>query len=193
MHLALLLSPALASQDLVNGVVVPIIVLAVAIYGFLSFLRLPKMFALLSSLALIGFAYVSGLILSFSSLILSLGSLASTGVYIGLFLLGASLASRSKGIKRKAVRYVDVKRMNRKQLSQEMTNIEKRMVELQNRLEKVKIQEHNLELQFANDKSPQVLKELEKVRKLKNELSDALDMLIERREACKRAYREAAV
>jgi ABC-type multidrug transport system fused ATPase/permease subunit len=193
MNLALLLSPTPASQDLVNGVVVPIIVLAVALYGFLSFLRLPKMFALLASLALIGFAYVSGLILSFSSLILSLGSLASTGVYIALFLLGASLASRSKGIKRKAVRYVDVKRMNRRQLSQEMTNIEKRMIELQNRLEKVKIQEHNLELQFANDKSSQVLKELEKVRKLKNELSDALDMLIERREACKRAYREATV
>ena len=193
MNLALLLSPAPASQDLVNGVVVPIIVLAVALYGFLSFLRLPKMFALLASLALIGFGYISGLILSFSSLVLSLGSLASTGVYIALFLLGASLASRSRGIKRKTVRYVDIKRMNRKQLSQEMTNIEKRMIELQNRLEKVKIQEHNLELQFANDKSPQVLKELEKVRKLKNELSDTLDMLIERREACKRAYREAAV
>ncbi|MEM5777380.1 MAG: hypothetical protein QXJ06_02940 [Candidatus Aenigmatarchaeota archaeon] len=184
---------AQVNTDYVNALIVPSIVLFVFLYGILSFVKIPQIFSIIVSLALISFAYISGLINIFSSYTLSLGSLASTGIYIGIFLLGAMLASK-KGIKgKKIMRYTDVRSMNRKQISQEMSNIEKRLVELQTRLEKVKIQEHNLELQFANSKNPQFSKELERIRKIKNELSDALDMLIERREHYKRVYREASV
>jgi len=180
-----------AGNDVVNSLIVPMVVTAVLIYGAISFFRLPKIIALSASIGLTALSYFFGFIQTFSSIILSMGSLASTGIYIGLFLLGSLLASRSISGKRKIVKYTDIRRMSRKQLSQEMTNIEKRMSDLQARLERLKIQEHNLELQFSNNKSPQISRELERVRQLKNELSDVLDMLIERREACKRAYREA--
>ncbi len=180
------------NQDFVNSFIVPSIVLLVFTYGGLNFIRIPKIPALVMSIALIIFAYFIGFLNAFSSFVLKLGSLTSTGIYISLFLLGSMLASRT-GFSSKKVKFADVRKMNRKQISQEMSNIEKRLVEMQNKLEKLKIQEHNLELQFANNKSNELLKELERVRRLKNELSDTLDMLIERREAFKRAYRESTV
>jgi hypothetical protein len=192
--IALLLLDIVAAQnsdDIVNNLIVPAVVVCVFLYGVISFFKFPKPMALIASLGLTALAYLLGAIQTFSSTVLSMGGLASTGIYIGLFLVGAFFASRSVGGRRKAVRYIDVRRMSRRQISQEMNNIEKRMNELQAKLERVKIQEHNLELQYSNSKSPQISKELDRVRKLKNELSDALDMLVERREACKRAYREA--
>jgi len=182
---------AQANEDYVNSIIVPSIVLFVFAYGITSFLRMPQILSILASLALTALAYISGAIRLFSAFALSLGSLASTGIYIGVFILGAMLASKKQGGKRRALRYADVRKMNRKQISQEMSNIEKRLVEIQSKLDNVKIQEHNLELQFANNKDPKTSKELERIRKIKNELSDALDMLIERREHYKRAYREA--
>jgi hypothetical protein len=180
-------------SDIINGLIVPTVVVCVLAYGVFSFFKLPKVMSLIVSVALTALSYFLGTIQSFSSIVLSMGGLASTGVYISLFLLGTMLASRSVGGRKKMVKYIDARRMSRKQLSQEMTNIERRMSDLQARLEKIKIQEHSLELQFSNNKNPQIAKELDRVRKLKNELSDALDMLIERREAYKRAYREATV
>jgi hypothetical protein len=180
-------------SDIINGLIVPTVVICVLVYGVFSFLKIHRVVSLIVSVALTFLSYFLGTIQSFSSIVLSMGGLASTGVYISLFLLGTMLASRSVGGRKKMVKYIDARRMSRKQLSQEMTNIERRMSDLQARLEKIKIQEHNLELQFSNNKNPQTAKELDRVRKLKNELSDALDMLIERREAYKRAYREATV
>lgn len=190
--LILLIFNLVAAQtgDFVNSVVVPEIVLFVLVFGAFSFIRLPKLIALLISLGVAALAYVSGIILTISSLVLSLGGLASTGIYILGFLVGAMLISRQQ-VKPKKMGFLDVRRMSRKQISQEMSNLEKKIVELQARLEKIKIQEHNLELQFAATKSSQVSKELDRIRKVKNELSDALDALIERREVCKRAYRQA--
>jgi len=178
-------------SDIVNGLIVPTVVFGVFIYGTVSFLRFPKIVVLTASIVLTAISYILGITSSFSSIISSMGDLASTGVYITLFLLGAFLASRSVYRRKKVVKYFDVRRMNRRQLSQEMSNIEKRMVDLQSKIESIKLQEHNLELQFANNKNPQISKELERIRKLKNELSDSLDILIERREACKRAYAES--
>ncbi|MCX8178303.1 MAG: hypothetical protein N3D75_00535 [Candidatus Aenigmarchaeota archaeon] len=180
------------TTDYVNAVIVPGIVLLVFAYGLISFFKLPKIASLVLSVALIGVAYVSGIINAFASMALSFGGLASTGLYIGLFLVGATLASRSAGGKpKKAVKYADARKMSRKQISQEMNSIEKRIVQLQSKLESVKIQEHNLELKFSTSKSPEIAKELERIRKIKNELSDAMDMMIERKEYYKKAYREA--
>lgn len=184
---------AQTNVDYINAFIVPSIVLFVLFYGILSFVKVPQIFSIIISLGLTAFSYFFGIVNSFSSFALSLGSLGSTGIYIGIFLLGAILASKKQNRAKKLVKYNDVRRMSRKQISQEMSNIEKRLVELQGRLENIKIQEHNLELQFANNKDPKIFKELERVRKIKNELSDALDMLIERREHYKRIYREATV
>ncbi|MCS7135264.1 MAG: hypothetical protein N3E38_00520 [Candidatus Aenigmarchaeota archaeon] len=181
---------AAQTGDFVNSIVVPEIVLFILAFGILSFIKLPKLIALLISLGVAALAYISGIILTISSVVLSLGGLASTGIYILGFLVGAMLISRQQ-VKPKKMGFLDVRRMSRKQISQEMSSLEKKIVELQARLEKIKIQEHNLELQFAATKSSQVSKELDRIRRVKNELSDALDALIERREVCKRAYRQA--
>ncbi|MEM5877830.1 MAG: hypothetical protein QXF12_03020 [Candidatus Aenigmatarchaeota archaeon] len=192
--LILLFLNAVSAQttDYVNAVIVPGIVLLVFAYGLISFFKLPKIASLVLSVVLIGVAYVSGIINEFASMALSFGGLASTGLYIGLFLVGATLASRSAGGRpKKSVKYADARKMSRKQISQEMNSIEKRIVQLQSKLESVKIQEHNLELKFSTSKSPEVAKELERIRKIKNELSDAMDMMVERKEYYKKAYREA--
>ncbi|MFH8080379.1 MAG: hypothetical protein QXO84_00660 [Candidatus Aenigmatarchaeota archaeon] len=191
--LALLLIKIVSAQnqDFVNAVIVPEIVLLVLTFGFFSFIRFPKIFAFAAATIIAIAAYVAGIVTSFSSIILSLGSLVSTTIYIVLFLFGAMLISKNQVNIKKAKKLVDVRKMNRNQLSKEMSSLEKRIIELQNKIENIKIKEHNLELEFAVKKSPEISAELERLRKIKNELSDALDILMERREACKRAYREA--
>ncbi|MBU5689897.1 MAG: hypothetical protein QXM68_01720 [Candidatus Aenigmatarchaeota archaeon] len=180
------------AQDYVNAVIVPSIVLFVFVFGIISLLKFPRIISLLASAALTTVAFILGFVKTFSSVTLSLGGLASTGIYIGMFLLGAMLISRqSPSANKKMVRYSDARKMSRKQISQEMSNIEKKIVQMQSKLESVKIQEHNLELKFSTSKSHEIAKELERIRKIKNELSDAIDMMIERKEYYKKAYREA--
>lgn len=177
-------------QDFVNMIIVPSIVIFIFLFGIVSFLKFPKIISLVFSLSITGFFYMTNIIQKISATIASLGGLASTGIYILLFLLGATLASKTSIKSKKAIRLADIRRMNRSQISMEMGNIEKRIAELQGKIENLKIQEHNLEIQFASSRDAKILKELEKLRKIKNEMSDALDMLIEKREYYKRSYRE---
>lgn len=180
------------STDYVNVFIVPGVVLFVLLYGLISLLKLPKLISLFLSITMILGAYILGFVNIFSNIVLSFGSLASTGLYIGLFLFGSILASKTIAKKpSKKLNFADARKMSRKQLSDEMNNIEKRIVQMQSKLESVKIQEHNLELNFSTSKSAEVAKELERLRKIKNELSDAIDMMMERKEYYKKAYREA--
>lgn len=179
-------------SDFINTIITPSVVILVLIFGVLSVFKLPKFIGGILSLVATAGLFFMGFIESFASLILSFGSLVSTLTYIGLFLIGAMLISRTDNRKTKRdANYYAIRKMNRKQIAQEISNIEKRLVDVNNRLNKLKIQEHNLELRFANEKTPQVVKDLEKIRKLKNELNDLMDTLLENKEMYKRAYREA--
>lgn len=184
-----------ASGDFVNGTVVPSVVLFIVIWGIASLMRLPRYTgAILAAAATAGLFFL-GIVKILSSVLLAMGGLATTGIYIVLFLVGAMLISKSKpgGARAGAgkTNYYAARSMNRKQIAAEMNNIEKRLIEAQHRLNKFKIQEHNTEIRFANEKTPEVVRELERARKMKNELTDVMDMLLEKREMYKRAYREA--
>lgn len=178
--------------DFVNTIITPSVVIFVLIFGILSVFKLPKFIGgTLSMIATAGLFFM-GSIESFALLVLSFGGLISTLVYIGLFLIGAMLISRTSNRRVKtSLNYYAIRKMNRKQIAQEISNVEKMLVDVNNRLDRLKVQEHNLELKFANEKTQQIVKDLQKIRKLKNELTDVMDMLLEKKEIYKRAYREA--
>jgi len=189
---SIVLAQPIVTGDFVNELIVPGVTIFVLAFGLFSLARLPKYLAGIMGAGVTGLLVMSGVLTSISSIILKMGSLLSTLIYIVLFFVGAMFISRSDSRKGKQkIAPYQVRGIQRKQIATTITQIEKRLAEVENKLKNVKIRESNLELTFSQNKSPQVIKELERVRKMKNDLALMRDSLLEQRDAYKRIYREA--
>ena len=89
--------------------------------------------------------------------------------------------------------YFKAKKLRRKQIEQYVSSLEKKILELDRTISRLKVRENDLEIKFSVHRNESLHKELQKLRKQLTELANKRDRLLEEKQAYTRAYREVTL